>query len=93
MSIAANHDVAFVLDLQSMTYATLPRPPVVLPRDITLSFERAQDVLRGPADARLIFYPSGGSSGGRILLSSAQGRVSVTVDWLTGSVAVTQEPL
>ena len=92
-SIASNEDVTFVLDFQSNTYGTRSGSLVALPPGIALSVETAKEVVRERADASLIFYPSGGSTGGRIILSSPLARATVTVDWLTGTVTVAQDPL
>ncbi|MBX9925826.1 MAG: GspH/FimT family pseudopilin [Hyphomicrobiaceae bacterium] len=92
MAIAANHDVTFVIDPKTRAYGAASRPAVALPREVSVFFEANQDILRGPANNHLTFYPSGSSSGGRIVLSRANDRVSVTVDWLTGAVAVENLP-
>lgn len=90
-AIASNQDVPFVLDLQSNSYGTASRSRVGLPAGIALSVETAKEALREAQVATLIFYPSGGSTGGRIVLSSPLARIAVTVDWLTGAVTVAQE--
>jgi general secretion pathway protein H len=36
----------------------------------------------------IVFAPDGSSSGGAVLLAGAGERVAVTVDWLTGRVAI-----
>ena len=90
-AIARNQDVALVVDLTSQTYTTPLGNPKAVPRGIALSFQAAQDMPRRPFDARVIFYPSGGSSGGRIVLSSIEDRVVVSVDWLTGSVTLERD--
>ena len=40
----------------------------------------------------LVFLPTGGSTGGRIVLAASDGRRAVSVDWLTGRVSVERAP-
>ena len=37
----------------------------------------------------IIFYPNGGSSGGAITLTEQDRSATVSVDWLTGAVGIT----
>ena len=89
-AIGRNQDQEFVLDLTSKSYSSSSSLRA-LPPGVSLSFETAQDTLRATSEARLIFYPTGGSSGGRIVLSTNQGRVIITVEWLTGMASVERD--
>ena len=40
----------------------------------------------------LVFLPTGGSTGGRIVLAASDGRRAVNIDWLTGRVSVGRAP-
>lgn len=45
-----------------------------------------------PGGSGPVFFPTGASSGGRLVLAAADGRRAVAVDWLTGQVAVERLP-
>jgi general secretion pathway protein H len=92
-AIASNQDVAFVLDFQSKSYGSSSGSLVALPPGISLSVESAKEMVREAQGASVIFYPSGGSTGGRIILFSSLVRATVAVDWLTGAVTVMQDPI
>ena len=91
-AISANRDEAFTFDPETKFY-TLGRfaRAISVPKSIAVSFETARQAVRAPTDARLIFYPSGGSSGGRIALTQDQRRAVITIDWMTGGVAIERD--
>lgn len=53
---------------------------------------RARTGFRGsvaiPGEGLLLFFPDGGSTGGALVLEDRGERMAVTVDWLTGQVAL-----
>lgn len=51
-----------------------------------IRFDRRVDV--EPDEARIILRPSGASDGLRLTLSRGEAQKTVTLDWLTGQVAV-----
>lgn len=67
---------------------------------VNLTAERLQPLLpAGTAivsnelgERGLIFLPTGGSTGGRIVLAASDGRRAVSIDWLTGRVSVERVP-
>lgn len=88
-AIAANCEQTFILDTPAHSYiAGLNTPPTILPKTVALTMETAREVSREPGAAGLIFYPTGGTSGGLISLTQGGNRRIVTVDWLTGTVAI-----
>lgn len=46
----------------------------------------------GLGETGLVFLPTGGSTGGWIVLAAYDGRRAIRVDWLTGHVAVERAP-
>ncbi len=88
-AIGMNREEAFVFDAEAKSYVMGQSGRVIrLPGSIAVTFETAREAVRGPADARLIFFPTGGSSGGRIVLAQDLRRSVVVVDWMTGVVAI-----
>ena len=91
-AISANREETFSFDAGTKSY-TLGQSAraVALPKSIAVTLETAREAIRAPADARLVFYPSGGSSGGRIALTQDNGRAVISVDWMTGSISVERD--
>ncbi|MFM2422836.1 MAG: hypothetical protein RL291_1366 [Pseudomonadota bacterium] len=59
----------------------------ILPPGVTLSLPRdgetGADGLR-----RVVFFPDGGSSGGRVLISDGRRTQAIAIDWLSGTIQV-----
>ncbi|MEQ1694528.1 MAG: GspH/FimT family pseudopilin [Hyphomicrobiaceae bacterium] len=92
-AIASNRDQTFVLDAPAHAYTAGEAAAVTrLPKTVAITFESAREISRGPGDARLIFFSTGGSTGGRLSLSQDQSRRAVAVDWLTGTVSIERDP-
>jgi general secretion pathway protein H len=81
--------VAFKLDRQ--LYATeVDGREFRFPSDMGVSLETAREEVRADGLARLVFYPDGSSTGGRISLQRDGRILIIGVEWLTGLVR--QEP-
>jgi general secretion pathway protein H len=88
-AVGANREDAFIFEAATRTYGFGETPNAkTLPKTVTMTFESAREVARVPNEGRIIFYPSGGTSGGTIVLTQHKRRIVVAVDWLTGSVDV-----
>jgi general secretion pathway protein H len=74
-------------DLKALRFAGPDRLAHQLPRDMRVKLQT--DAQLGAA---FEFYPDGGSSGGHVLLSQGDKRWRIDVSWLTGSVALREEP-
>lgn len=61
-----------------------------LPEGMTLELTTADSLLRSGDTGTIDYYPSGSSSGGRIVLGLAGHVARIDVEWLTGRVTVTQ---
>ncbi len=104
-AIATDRTVSLRLDLPARTWRVDAAAPHHVPEGAALSMLSVGQVAGGqppdqPADApglaparragAISFAPDGSSSGGRIELTDAGRRMRVTVDWLTGRVAVAE---
>ena len=90
-AIATDQNVAVVFDPEHHVFAADSTPPSRLARDVAM--EVLPPAPRGPGLTRLIrFSPDGRATGGQVLLGSGRGRLSVSVEWLTGKVLVASAP-
>ena len=88
-AIARNENIAFVFDaaqrsfrLQGSSHRTK------LPKGVNLQLTTARPFARRIDDAKLVFFPDGSSSGGKLVFSSRREKLVVSVAWLTGAVIV-----
>ena len=80
----------FALDVEERLFRTASmRAPVQMERGIELTFQTARSELLSESIGQIRFFPDGSSTGGRIGLTLDGRHAEVTVDWLTGLVAVT----
>ena len=87
-SISRSKPVGVTFNLRDRAYRSEAETREVrLPPDFLMTVETARDYIgEGGGTARLLFYPDGSSSGGKVRLER-DGRISVIgVDWLTGAV-------
>ena len=88
-AIGKNQAMALSFDAINKTYridgsdAAIP-----LPSRFAVTVVTARETVRGAADTRLLFFPDGGSSGGRITLGDADRTITVAISWLTGQVTI-----
>jgi len=89
-AIYSNSEVAFSLDTDRHYFKLSgDKRARTLPSDVHLSLFIIQQERFAPTVGRIRFFPDGSSTGGRIGLSTSNDSYSITVHWLTGSVAVT----
>jgi general secretion pathway protein H len=88
-SLTSNAETILVIDTAARRYSA---PGVVkataIPRGVALSFTAKASGSAGPAQGGFRFRPDGTSSGGVITLQSGTNTARVTVDWLTGAIAL-----
>lgn len=85
-AILERRPVAFVADARTGAFG-VEVGSIVLPPETVLAI--AGSLLRpaGPHASRIVFFPDGSSSGGRVTLGNLKSLSMINVDWLTGSVA------
>jgi general secretion pathway protein H len=89
-AIATRSDQVAILDTASRALLA-GAMSVTLPDGATVSLTAIrQSGLEGasPTAGRIVFFPDGSSTGGKITLRGDSNTVVVTVDWLTGAVRV-----
>jgi general secretion pathway protein H len=90
-AMLSNREEVFSLDVEERLFrAGRSQPLKQLDRAIELQLYTAQAELLDAKSGRIRFFPDGSSTGGAIGLSQGdqQTQVSVSVDWLTGHVAI-----
>jgi general secretion pathway protein H len=88
IAIATNREATFTLDVRNGMYGTAGQGSSrQLPTTFGISFLTAETERVSNDEARVRFFPNGGSTGGRIRLERAGRTNDVTIDWLTGHVA------
>ena len=83
-AIATNQEVTFVVDLARKTYQSVAIPETILPRAIGLELTVADSQRESSVRGNFLFFPSGGSSGGDLMLVLGGKRAMINVNWLTG---------
>ena len=87
-AIARDHPVRVTLDAAAHEMRIGAAAPRMLPPEFALTITPALGGAASKPITAIAFLPDGSSSGGRILIASAQRRVLVGVDWLTGRVSI-----
>lgn len=59
-----------------------------LPKSVAVQLFTAQSELVNGSAGAIRFFPDGGSTGGRITVTSLQRKYDVDINWLTGQVAI-----
>ncbi len=85
LAIREGRSEAFLVDGAAGLFRAGAGPVRRLPQGLLLSVADASD---GQARTAIRFFADGSSTGGRLLLRRGERRSDVTVDWLTGRVAL-----
>lgn len=92
-ALSRGREAEFVLNVRQHFYRVSGRnKPYALPDSVKLSLFTA-DVLTDEdgEQGRIVFYPDGSASGGRVTLEGAGKTRLVDVNWLTGNIVVREE--
>jgi general secretion pathway protein H len=88
-ALLENREQLFALDVEERLFRTASmRAPVQIDRGIVLTFQTARSELLSEGIGQIRFFPDGSSTGGRIGLTLDGRHAEISVDWLTGLVAV-----
>lgn len=63
---------------------------ITLPESVQVRLDTVQSEVLNRAQANIRFFPDGSSSGGALTISGNKLAYRVTVDWLTGAVAIVE---
>jgi general secretion pathway protein H len=88
LAIREGHSESFVVAARRFRAAGGPMRPLAPELSLALATAHGEPV---PAGA-IRFFADGSSSGGRLIVQSGERRSYVTVDWLTGRVALGPAP-
>ena len=88
-ALLENREQLFALDVEERLFRTSAgERPVRLDRSLEVTFQTARSELMSESIGQIRFFADGSSTGGRIGLARDGRQATVTVDWLTGGVAV-----
>ena len=88
-SIAAYRPAVLVLDVDRRAYRVgAGGEERKLPSELGLSLYTAKSELVEEDVGSIRFFPDGGSTGGRIVVTDGVRQYAVAVDWLTGAVSL-----
>ncbi len=89
-AIKARKDASMRLDVDGRVFRIGDDARVhQLPKRVSMTVYTAQSEV-GAQEAAIRFFPTGGSTGGRVTLAAGDRKLFVDVDWLTGRVAITE---
>jgi general secretion pathway protein H len=90
-AISGNQETAVVVDLARRQIALESgKLSFAFSEGVTITFQTAASEQIGPDAARIRFFPSGASTGGRLVLDRRGNSYRVEVDWLFGRVRVVE---
>lgn len=88
-AVLENREQVFTLDVEAHRFrAGDERPVIKLDRSLSVAMVTARSELLDEGTGSIRFFPNGSSTGGRIALAIGDRHTDVTVDWLTGMVAI-----
>ena len=88
-AVARRSEAVLTIDVEQKHYTLSGRSKARrIPDHIELSLTTAQAAGEADEAGSFRFFPSGGSTGGRILLASGGRNYQIDVDWLTGRVRI-----
>jgi general secretion pathway protein H len=88
-AVATNRERVFTLDVAEHRFRPgQDRPLEELNTALELGLDTARSELVDAGSGQIRFFPDGSSTGGRITVAMHAQHAEVTVDWLTGQVAI-----
>jgi general secretion pathway protein H len=90
LAISSNTDVTFDVDVEARRFAvSRSKRNGDFPKDAEITLTTARSELFGSGGGSIRFFPDGTSTGGGVEIVREKRRFLITVDWLTGRVAIT----
>ena len=81
-----------VLDLDNNAYTAPGKGAVKLPKDMTLGLTTAEQEQTGANSGGIRFFADGSSTGGHISVLQGRREWRINVAWLTGDIALDDQP-
>ncbi len=83
-AIATNAEMSLTIDLGTKTFVSPIISETAFPHEASVRFTVADRLRTSRATGGFLFFPSGGSTGGEVIIEGPGKRAVVTVNWLTG---------
>ncbi len=88
-SLTSDKEVILMLDLESKRFNIGGRKKnFQIHKDLDVTLLTAESEMVAEDKGAIRFFPDGGSTGGRISLSTDKRKYAIDVDWLTGKVRI-----
>lgn len=88
-SLTSDEETTLMLDLEAKQFNISGKKKTFqIQRDLDVSLLTAESEMVEEKKGAIRFFPDGGSTGGRISLSTEKRGYAVDVDWLTGKVRI-----
>lgn len=93
-AMVRKESLVFMVDANARVWQAADRNAVTIPDGMDLSLLTARSELTGENAGNIRFFPDGGSTGGRVTVSTGDLHWDIGVAWLTGkiSIANVEEP-
>jgi general secretion pathway protein H len=91
-AVSRQREATLTLDLEQRRFGVTGDPrEIVLPEGLGIRLYTAQAEVVDAATGGIRFFPDGSSTGGSITVSGSKRAYRVSVDWLTGAIAIVEE--
>lgn len=88
-AVAHRHETVLTVDVEDHQFRLSGDQRIYhLPKSVAVKLFTAQSELVNGTSGAIRFFPDGGSTGGRITVSSHERKYDVDINWLTGQVAI-----
>jgi len=88
-AIARRRETVMLVDVEGRNFQLGSDPRVYrLPKSVAVQLFTAQSELVSGNAGAVRFFPDGGSTGGRITVTSRDRKYEVDINWLTGQVVI-----
>ena len=88
-AVAHRRETVMTVEVEGRQFQLSGDPRIYrLPQSVAVQLFTAQSELVTGAAGAIRFFPDGGSTGGRITVTSNQRKYDVDINWLTGQVAI-----
>jgi len=91
-AIVKGKQEVLLLDLDDNSYKAPGKPAVKLPGDMELRLTTAEQEQTGSNSGGIRFFADGSSTGGNIAILQGQREWRINVAWLTGEIALDEQP-
>jgi len=88
-AISSQKQATVAIDVEQRTFrVTGKQRQFTIKETITIDLVTAESEVSAAGVGSIRFYPSGGSTGGRVTLSDGKRSFDIDIDWLTGRVRI-----